>query len=113
MSGALIRYRIMAWVVGILLLLLSTIALPLKYIWGIETVGGVNTGILWMLHGWMFMIYLVTVLNLALLCRWSVWPRTLLVMLSGTIPFLSFYAEHKATGWAREAMAAKTPEPVG
>ena len=67
------------------------------------------------LHGWMFMIYLVTVLDLSLRCKWNVFPRTVLVMLAGTIPFFSFYAEHKATGWARDYMAAhpeKTGRPV-
>jgi hypothetical protein len=53
----------------------------------------------------MFMIYLVTVLDLSLRCKWNVFPRTALVMLAGTIPFFSFYAEHKATGWAKQTLA--------
>jgi integral membrane protein len=108
MSGSLLRYRIMAYVVGVLLLLLVFVHIPLRVIWDIHTPVAV-------LHGWMFMIYLVTVLDLSLRCKWNVFPRTLLVMLAGTIPFFSFYAEHKATGWARDYMAAhpqKVDRPV-
>ena len=105
MSGAPTRYRIMAWVVGVLLLLLVFVHIPLRIIWDIHTPVAV-------LHGWMFMIYLITVLDLALRCKWNVFPRTLLVMLAGTIPFFSFYAEHKATGWAKEYMAEHPEKPA-
>ncbi|MEZ5185331.1 MAG: DUF3817 domain-containing protein [Candidatus Nanopelagicales bacterium] len=99
MSGSLLRYRIMAYVVGVLLLLLVFVAIPLRYVWDTETP-------IAMIHGYAFMVYLVTVIDLSLRCKWQVFPRTLLIMLAGTIPFFSFYAEHKATGWARQAMAA-------
>ena len=98
MSGALTRYRIMAYIVGVLLLLLVFVHIPLRLILGIHTPVAV-------LHGWMFMIYLVTVLDLSLRCKWNIFPRTLLVMLAGTVPFFSFYAEHKATRWSREYIA--------
>lgn len=98
MAGSLLRYRIMAYVVGVLLILLLFVHIPLRVFWDIHTP-------IAMFHGWMFMIYLVTVLDLSLRCKWNVFPRTVLVMLAGTIPFFSFYAEHKATGWARAYMA--------
>jgi integral membrane protein len=100
MSGALTRYRIMAYVVGVLLLLLVFVHIPLRIFWDIHTPVAV-------MHGWMFMIYLVTALDLSLRLKWQVFPRTLLIMLAGTIPFFSFYAEHKATRWARDAIAAQ------
>ncbi len=105
MSGALLRYRIMAYIVGVLLLLLVFVHIPLRIFYDIHT--PVAT-----VHGWMFMIYLVTVLDLSLRCKWNVFPRTLLVMLAGTIPFFSFYAEHKATRWARDYMAAHPQSPA-
>lgn len=98
MSGSLTRYRVMAYVVGVLLLLLVFVAMPLRYIWHIETPVA-------MVHGYAYMVYLVTVLDLSLRCKWQVFPRTLLIMLAGTIPFFSFYAEHKATLWAKQAIA--------
>ena len=80
MSGALTRYRVMAWVVGVLLLLLVFVHIPLRIIWDIHTPVAV-------LHGWMFMIYVVTVIDLAMRCRWPIFPRTFLIALAGTIPF--------------------------
>jgi len=99
MSAALTRYRVMAYVVGVLLLLLVFVHIPLHYIWDIDCPIAI-------IHGWMFMIYVVTVIDLAMRCRWQIFPRTFLIALAGTIPFFSFYAEHKATQWARAKMAA-------
>lgn len=103
MKGALVRYRIMAYVVGILLLLLVFVHIPLKYIWHIDTPVAI-------FHGWMFMIYLVTVVDLSVRCRWQIFPRVVMIAIAGTIPFFSFYAEHKATRWAREAIAESEGE---
>jgi integral membrane protein len=99
MKAALTRYRVMAYIVGVLLLLLVFVHVPLHYIWHIETPIAI-------LHGWMFMIYVVTVIDLAFKCKWQIFPRTFLIAIAGTIPFLSFVAEHKATQWARAAISA-------
>jgi integral membrane protein len=94
--SALTRYRVMAYVVGVGLLVLVLVAMPLKYLADepvlVETVGPV--------HGFLYMVYLVTVLDLALRCRWSA-KRAVLVMLAGTIPFLSFVAERRVTQLVR------------
>jgi integral membrane protein len=42
------------------------------------------------------MIYVALGVDLALKSRWSV-PGTLLVLIAGTIPFLSFVAERQVT----------------
>ncbi|MDQ7907822.1 DUF3817 domain-containing protein [Phytohabitans sp. ZYX-F-186] len=100
MGGALLRYRAIAYVVGVVLILLVVVGMPLKYIWDepavVETVGPA--------HGFLYMIYLVAVFDLARRTRWGL-RRMLLVMLAGTIPFLSFYAERVVTRWAREPVA--------
>jgi integral membrane protein len=54
------------------------------------------TGFLWTAHGFLFMVYLVTVFMLAMQARWSV-VKTLLVMAAGTIPLMSFVAERWVT----------------
>ena len=69
MSAALTRYRVMAYVVGVLLLLLVFVHIPLHYIWDIDSPIAI-------IHGWMFMIYVVTVIDLAMRCRWQIFPRT-------------------------------------
>jgi integral membrane protein len=99
MRGALLRYRTMAYVVGVWLIVLVLVAVPLKYLADqprmVEIVGPV--------HGFLYMVYLVTAVDLAFRARWSP-VRTVLVMLAGTIPFLSFYAERKVTAEMRPAL---------
>jgi integral membrane protein len=96
-GGALLRYRAIAYVVGVVLILLVVIGMPLKYVWDepsvVETVGPA--------HGFLYVVYLVAVFDLARRTRWGL-RRMLLVMLAGTIPFLSFYAERVVTRWVRE-----------
>ena len=90
--AALLRYRVMAWVVGVLLIALILVAVPLKYLAGIdEPVTVIGT-----LHGWLYAIFFVTACDLALRAWWSL-KGTVLVVLAGTVPILSFYAERVAT----------------
>ncbi|MCU0264786.1 MAG: DUF3817 domain-containing protein [Actinomycetia bacterium] len=80
----------MAYIVGVLLLVLVFVAMPLKYLGDdptlVETIGPV--------HGFLYAVYLLVTLDLALRAKWR-WGFTLLVMLAGTIPFLSFVAERR------------------
>ena len=104
MQGALTRYRIIAWVVGVGLLALVLVGMPLKYIGGNDTV----VAIIGPIHGFLFMIYLVLTFDLA---RRANWPflRMILVMAAGTIPFLSFWAERKVSHVWVPAQLAKSP----
>ena len=43
--------------------------------------------------GWLYFLYLITGVDLAFRVRYSVW-RTLAILIAGTIPFMSFVAEH-------------------
>ena len=92
MQGALTRYRIIAWVVGVVLLVLVLVAMPLKYLGGNDTV----VALVGPVHGFLFMAYLALTFDLARRARWPL-SRMLLVMLAGTVPFLSFWAERKVT----------------
>ncbi len=101
MRAALLRYRIMAYVVGCLLVVLVCIGLPLKYgPWHDDTVV-LFTAIP---HGWLYMILLITAFDLGRRARWS-WKRLILIALAGTIPFLSFVAERSATKDVRAKLA--------
>ncbi len=101
MRNALIRYRIMAYLVGCLLVVLVLVGVPLKYLAGNDTV------VLWtgIPHGWLYMLLLITAFDLGRRVGWS-WRRLLLIALAGTIPFLSFVAERSATKDVRAKMAA-------
>ena len=99
--GALTRYRVMAYVVGVLLAVLVCVGLPLKYIWGDGRV------VTWtgMPHGWLYMLLLITAYDLGRRVKWSI-KWFLVIMAAGTIPFLSFVAEHFATKNVRATIAA-------
>ena len=90
--NALIRYRVMAWIVGVLLIALVLVAMPLKYAVGItEPVAVIGT-----LHGWLYFVFFLTACDLALRARWSL-AGTVGILVAGTVPILSFYAERVAT----------------
>lgn len=101
MKGALLRYRVMAYVVGCLLVVLVCIGVPLKYL------GGDDTVVIWtgIPHGWLYMILIITAFDLGRRARWG-WGRLILIALAGTVPFLSFVAEHYATRDVRAKLAA-------
>jgi integral membrane protein len=89
---ALTRYRVMAWTVGVLLIALVLVAVPLKYAVGItEPVAVIGT-----LHGWLYFAFFLTACDLALRARWSL-AGTVGILVAGTVPILSFYAERVAT----------------
>ncbi|MEV8509398.1 DUF3817 domain-containing protein [Actinoplanes sp. NPDC051475] len=100
MQGALTRYRIIAWIVGVVLIVLVLVGMPLKYAGHNDTVVAAVGPV----HGFLYMIYLVATFDLS---RRAGWPlgRMLLVMLAGTIPFFSFWAERVVSHkWAVQGM---------
>ena len=90
--AALTRYRVMAWIVGVLLVALVLVAVPVKYAAGVD--GPVT--VLGTLHGWLYFIFFLTACDLAVRARWSL-RDTVLTLVAGTVPLLSFYAERVAT----------------
>lgn len=94
LSGAFLRYRIMAWVTGVVLA-----SLTIWLVVGYGFLDYANTASkpelyrgLWLAHGWLYVIYLIVGVDLAFRVRYSV-PRTLGILIAGTIPFASFFAE--------------------
>jgi integral membrane protein len=91
LAGALLRFRILAYVVGVMLLGL-VVAMGFKYLAdeprGVEIIGPI--------HGFVYAVYLALALDLAIKARWSI-RGTILVLIAGTIPFLSFVAERTVT----------------
>ena len=99
--GALLRYRIMAYLVGTLLVVLVVVGVPLKYLGGnglVVTLTGVP-------HGWLYMVLLITAYDLGRRVHWP-WGRLLIIALAGTVPFLSFWAEYSARKDVQARLAA-------
>jgi integral membrane protein len=108
-AAALIRYRVMAWIVGVLLIVLILIGVPLKYLTEDGTkpqqLGEWITTYLGVAHGWLYMLFLVMAVLLARRARWPL-EFTIVTLISGTIPIVSFWAERRATARTRELMRA-------
>lgn len=109
MSRTAVAYRVLAWVVGVNLLVVFA-----GFFGKILT----DPGSWWnrnqdvflvidQVHGLLFMVLLVLVAVLASRHRWT--PAfTVSTMLLATVPFVSFWAERRAT---RVLRAAETPAP--
>lgn len=94
LKGAFLRYRIMAWVTGVVLAAL-TVWLIVGYGFldyaNVESKPGLYS-LLWMLHGWLYVVYLIVGVDLAFRVKYSV-LRTIAILVAGTIPFASFFSE--------------------
>jgi integral membrane protein len=121
---ALLRYRVMATIVGVLLVVLILLGVPLanfdgSAMWGVfpgtpewfpvgstaHQVGEAITEYLGVAHGWLYMVFLVTAFLLARQEQWDL-RFTLITLVSGTVPILSFWAEHRATARVKAEHAA-------
>lgn len=89
---SLLFYRVMAWIVGVFLVVLTVIAMPMKYLGG----NGGPVAVVGVIHGWLYPVLLIAAYNLYRKVQWP-WQRLLAIALAGTVPFLSFVAEHNAT----------------
>ncbi|MCC3290336.1 MULTISPECIES: DUF3817 domain-containing protein [Arthrobacter] len=91
--SALKFYKVFSYVTGVLLLAL-VVEMIAKY--GFDTeiiVGSVNLSIgVLILHGWMYVVYLLSDFRLWQLMRWP-FSKFILIALGGVVPFLSFVVE--------------------
>jgi integral membrane protein len=102
LKDPLTRYRVMAWIVGVGLVILVFIGVPLKYAAHqkivVEIVGP--------LHGFLYIVYLLVAFDLAVRRRWPI-AKSILVLGAGTVPLLSFVVERWVTRNDREYQAGK------
>ena len=91
-AAALQRYRVMANVVGVLLILLIVIAVPMKYLLDMPT----PVTILGTAHGWLYALFFLSAVDLAVRAKWSL-KGSVIALVAGTVPFLSFVAERTVT----------------
>jgi integral membrane protein len=102
--GALIRYRVMAFIVGTGLLILVFVAVPLQYGANIKLVAEV----VGTLHGYLYIVYLIAGADLARRAHWKL-LRIVSVVAAGFLPFLAFIVEHRVyrqmqAEWAAEGI---------
>ena len=99
----LTRYRVMAYVTAVMLLVLCT-CMVFKY--GFDT-GEDVTFVVSQAHGLLYILYLVFAFDLGQKARWP-FGRLLWVLLAGTIPFAAFVVERKVTQLTEPLVAEDT-----
>jgi integral membrane protein len=115
-------YRVLAYVTSTWLLLLTFVAMPAKYLVGetarfsladapagMEQWFGADTPLMMYIaipHGYIYMVFVLSVLWLALKRRWNA-SKTVGVMLSGTIPVVGFFVEHRVAATEKAAIDAE------
>ncbi len=107
-ESALLRYRIIAIVVAVSILILCCVGIPLS-------AAGHNQVDLYLgfPHGVIFYpLYILLTLDLGRRVRMHPVQLAVIVVV-GTVPLVSFYAERRTTQYVRERMAALAAGPAG
>ena len=122
MKQALIRYRTLAYATGVFLLLLT---LHVLVQWRQSASEGLAFGDApglgrwipgaqhWvpMVHGYLYLVYVIVAVDLWFRARLPI-GRTVLVVLAGTVPFMSFVAERWVTSHVRPVIEARERVPA-
>jgi integral membrane protein len=96
-EGALLRYRIVALIVSVLLVVLFCIGIPLQAAGhkSVDAIVGVAHGVFF------YPLYILLTLDLARRVRMTP-VQMVLTVIAGTVPLASFYAERRTTQYVRE-----------
>jgi integral membrane protein len=90
-EAAVLRYRVMAYVTGVVLVILCFVGIPLQ-VAGYPAVAN-DVGVV---HGLLYIIYLVFAWILARRLRLAAKP-TAIMLLAGTVPIMTFIVERWVT----------------
>ena len=94
MRTAVLRYRVMAYVTGVVLMVLCFVGIPLQVFGHNDAVVNyVGTT-----HGILYIIYLITAYLMSRQLRMKLGsPQTVILLLAGTVPVLTFVVERWMT----------------
>lgn len=113
MRAAALRYRVMAYITGVLIIVVCFVGIPLQVVahntFIVNQIGTV--------HGFLYIVYIVFAYILAQKLKMKTWP-TVLLLLAGTVPVMTFFVERwmmrKYIGPALAAESAPSQQqPVG
>jgi integral membrane protein len=110
LAGTVRRYRIMAYVTGVVLMILCFVGIPLQvFANNLVVVNYVGTT-----HGILYLIYLAAAYMMTRQVGMKLAsPQTVIVLLAGTIPVLTFVVERWVTRrYINPALAAAGPGKV-
>lgn len=103
MHRLLTVYRLLAFMVGVLLVALA-VGMLLKYPLAegsdLQVFGEHLTGIVAVLHGWIYIVYVVVAFLLSRRAGWSLGFLAVL-LLAGLVPVMIFFVEHRVVARLR------------
>ena len=102
----MLRYRVMAYVTGVVLIVLCFVGIPLQ-VAGYPAVAN-DVGVL---HGILYIIYLVVAWILARKLRLTAKP-IVIMLLAGTVPVMTFIVERWVTRRFIDPALASQPQPA-
>lgn len=88
MRAAALRYRVMAYITGVLIIVVCFVGIPLQFAaHNTFIVNDIGT-----LHGFLYIVYVVFAYLLAQKLKMKMGP-TVLLLLAGTVPVMTFFVE--------------------
>ena len=108
MRAAALRYRVMAYITGVLIIVVCFVGIPLQVAahngWIANYVGTV--------HGFLYIVYIIVAYMLAQKLKMKTGP-TVVLLLAGTVPVMTFFVERwMQRKYIGPALAAEgTPSP--
>jgi integral membrane protein len=120
--NVLTAYRVLATVVGVSIIILVLVGLPLDKLHTVspglfppgstgQRIGADISAVLGTAHGFIYMGFLFVAFVLSRMARWSL-LFTVVTLLCGTVPILSFWAERRAVRRV-QALLNAPPPPTG
>jgi integral membrane protein len=113
MRTAALRYRVMAYITGVLIIVVCFVGIPVQVaahnVWIVNNVGTV--------HGFLYIGYVIVAYLLAQKLKMKAGP-TVLLLLAGTVPVMTFFVERwMQRAYIAPALAAESApspqQPVG
>lgn len=105
--GALKRYKVMAVITGTLLIIVFLAMLRYTPLWNPPESWESGFSILAQVHGFVYIVYVITVMQLWLQARWG-YGRLLTMFLGGVVPLLSFFIERRVARDLEPVVAKET-----
>ena len=88
MQAAVLRYRVMAYITGVLIIVVCFVGIPLQVAaHNAFIVNDIGT-----IHGFLYIVYIIFAYILAQKLRLPV-KQTVILLLAGTIPVMTFFVE--------------------
>jgi integral membrane protein len=108
MRAAALRYRVMAYITGVLIIVVCFVGIPLQIVAHNTIISNQVATV----HGFLYIVYVVVAYILAQKLKMRLGP-TILLLLAGTVPIMTFFVERwMMRAYIRPALAAEDAAPA-